>query len=150
MENILGQTQNLSQPNFLITSAKIFKDCFACRIVSAADHHYPRNIQRLFRRQKCLSCKSSISQKNSNTFSPAKASQPQTAIIQQAAAATSSSNQQQQPAAATGSSKQQQQQSSINQQQQPATTQHPAATTGTQAATSIHPTSICTTNASLC
>ena len=96
MENILRQTQNLSQPNFLITSAKIFKDSFACRIVSAADHHYPRNIQRLFRRQKCLSCKSSISQKNSNTFSPAKASQPQTAIIQQAAAAIIH-----QPAAAT-------------------------------------------------
>ena len=62
-ENLLRQTQNLSQPKFLITSAKIFKDCFACRIVSAADHQYPRIIQRIFRLQNCLNRKPSISQK---------------------------------------------------------------------------------------
>ena len=48
---------------------KIFKDFFACKSVIAANHHYPGNIQRLFRLQKCLSRKSSLSWKHSKTFS---------------------------------------------------------------------------------
>ena len=95
----------------------------------------PKNIQRLFRLQNCLSCKSTtMSRKYSKTLRPATSS-----YQQQQPAATSSSNQQQQPAAATSSSNQQQQSaaatSSINQQQQPAAAtsssnqqQQPAAT----------------------
>ena len=60
-----------------IKNLKIFKDSFACKIVLAANHLYPGNIQRLFRLQICLSRKSSISWKNSKTFSPAKLSSPQ-------------------------------------------------------------------------
>ena len=72
-----GNIQRLS-----VNNPKIFKDFFACRVVLAANHQYPGNIQRPF---------SSSNQQ------------------QQPAAATSSSNQQQQPAAATSSSNQQQQ-----------------------------------------
>ena len=64
----LSQQQIISIPNF-------FKDFFTCRIVLAANHQYPEIIQRLFRRQNCLSRKSSISRKNSKTFSPAELSQ---------------------------------------------------------------------------
>ena len=39
----------------MITILEIFKDFFACKIVLAANHHYPGNIQRRFRLQKCLS-----------------------------------------------------------------------------------------------
>ena len=64
-----------------ISTLKIFKDFFACKIVLAANHRYPGNIQRLFRLQKCLCRKSSISRKYSKTFSPAKLSQPQNIYI---------------------------------------------------------------------
>ena len=60
---------------------EIFKDSFACKIVFDANHHYPENIQRLFRLQNCLSRKTSLSWKNSKTFSPAKLSWPQIIII---------------------------------------------------------------------
>ena len=53
---------------------KIFKDFSACKIVLAANHHYPEKIQRLFWLQICLSRKSSLSWKHSKTFSPAKLS----------------------------------------------------------------------------
>ena len=76
---------------------KIFKDFFACKFVLDANHHYPENIQRLFRLQNCLRRKSSLSWKYSKffrlqnclgsksslcwkyskTFSPAKMSLPQ-------------------------------------------------------------------------
>ena len=64
-----------------INTLKIFKDFFACKIALAANHRYPGNIQRLFRLQKCLCRKSSISRKCSKTFSPAKLSQPQNIFI---------------------------------------------------------------------
>ena len=115
---------------------KIFNDFFACRFVLAANHQYPRNNQRLFRLQKCLSCNSSIYRKYSKTFSPAKLSQPQIIFIleifkdfparkqQQPAAAINSSNQRQQSATAINSSNHQQQSATAtscsNQQKQPA------------------------------
>ena len=46
----------------------MFKNFFAWKIVSAANHHYPEKIQRLFRLQKCLRRKSSLSWKYSKTF----------------------------------------------------------------------------------
>ena len=66
----------MSQPQ-IINIPEIFKDFFACRIVLAANHHYPGNIQRRFRLQNCLSLKSSISRKYSKSFSPAELSYPQ-------------------------------------------------------------------------
>ena len=33
----------------IIIILKIFKDFFACKILLDANHHYPENIQRLFR-----------------------------------------------------------------------------------------------------
>ena len=45
----------------IILILKIFKDFFACKIVLAANHQYPGNIQRTFRLQNCLSRKSSLS-----------------------------------------------------------------------------------------
>ena len=66
----------LSQPQ-IIYILEIFKDFFACKLVLAANHRYPGNIQRLFRLQKCLSRKPSVSWKNSKTFSAAKLSQQQ-------------------------------------------------------------------------
>ena len=129
-EDILRLFQYLSWPNFLITSAKIFKDFFACKIVLAANHQYLGNIQKLLRQTAVSQQQPAVSQPQPAIIQQA-VSQPQPAIIQQAvsqpqpAAATSSSNQQQQPAAATNSSNQQQQPaaaatSSSNQQQQPA------------------------------
>ena len=47
------------------------KDFFTCRILLAANQQKPGSIQRLFRLQNCLSRKSTISWKNSETFSPA-------------------------------------------------------------------------------
>ena len=47
---------------------KIFKDFFTCNIVFDANHHYPGEIQRLFRLQNCLRRKSSFSWKYSKTF----------------------------------------------------------------------------------
>ena len=70
----------LSQPQ-IIYILEIFKDFFACKLVLAANHRYPGNIQRLFRLQKCLSRKPSVSWKYSKTFSAAKMSQPQTICI---------------------------------------------------------------------
>ena len=81
----------------IILILKIFKDFFACKIVFDATHHYPENsqklfsckivldanhhypekTQRLFRLPNCLSRKSSLSWKNSKTFSPAKLSYSQ-------------------------------------------------------------------------
>ena len=58
-----------------------FKDFFACKIVLVAKHHYPKNIQRLFRLQNCLKSKWSISWKYSKVFSPANLSYPQIIII---------------------------------------------------------------------
>ena len=65
----------------IIIILKTFTDFFACKIVLAANHHYPENIQRLFRLEKCLSRKSSLSWKNSKTFSPAKLSSTQIIIV---------------------------------------------------------------------
>ena len=66
----------LAQPQ-ITNIPEIFEDFFAGRIVLAANHQYPGKIRRLFRRQNCLSRKSSISRKDSKTFSPAELSQPQ-------------------------------------------------------------------------
>ena len=70
----------LSQPQ-IINISGIFKDFFACRIVLAANHHYPGTIQRIFCLQNYLSRKSSKSREYSKTFSPAKLSQPPVIII---------------------------------------------------------------------
>ena len=56
----------------IVIIPKIFKDFFACKVVLAANHHYPEKIQRLFRLQNCLIRNSSLPWKNSKTFSPAK------------------------------------------------------------------------------
>ena len=61
----------------IINNMEIFKDFFACRIVLAADHRYPENIQTPFHLQICLSRKSSITRKYSKIFSPAELSLPQ-------------------------------------------------------------------------
>ena len=103
---------------------------FACKFVLAANHQQPENIQRLFRLQICLSRKSStISRKYSKTFRQAINSSNQQ---QQPAKAINSSNQQQQPAKAISSNIQQQQPAatinSSNKQQQPA----PATTNSNQ------------------
>ena len=66
----------ISQQQPIIVLKK-FKEFSACKIALAANHRYPGNFQRLFRLQKCLSRKSSISSKYSKTFSPANLSQPQ-------------------------------------------------------------------------
>ena len=66
----------MSQPQ-IIDILEIFKDIFGCKIVVAANHRYPGNIQRLFRLQLCLSRKSSISWKYSKNFLAAKLSQQQ-------------------------------------------------------------------------
>ena len=56
----------------IIIMLKVFKDFFACKIVFDAKHHYPENIQRLFRLQNCLRRKSSLSWYYSKTFLTAK------------------------------------------------------------------------------
>ena len=93
---------------------KIFKDFFACKFVSAANHRQPGNIQRLFRLQIVLAANHQLYPGNIQRLFGQ----------QQSTAATSSSNQQQQSAAAINISNQQQQStaaiSSSNQQQQPA------------------------------
>ena len=71
---------NLSSTQIIII-LKTFTDFFACKIVLAANYHYPENFQRLFRQQKCLICKSSLSWKYSKTFSPAKLSSTQIIIV---------------------------------------------------------------------
>ena len=66
----LSQQQIIKIPEML----KVF---LACRIVLAASHQYPGNIQSRFRLQNCLSRKSSISRKDSKTFWPTELSQLQ-------------------------------------------------------------------------
>ena len=66
----------LSQPQ-IIDTPKICKQFFTCRYVLAANHHYPENIQRLFRLQNSLRRRSSTNWKYSKTFSPADLSWPQ-------------------------------------------------------------------------
>ena len=61
----------------VIKIPEIFKDFFACRIVLTANRQYPENTQSLFRLQNCLSRKSSVSRKDSKTFSPAELSYQQ-------------------------------------------------------------------------
>ena len=70
----------LSQPQ-TICILEIFKDFFGCKNVLVATDQSPQNIQGLFRLQNCLRRKTSISWKNSKTFSPAKLSQQQPIII---------------------------------------------------------------------
>ena len=70
---------------------KIFKNFFPCRLVLAANHQYPGNIQRFSQQQQPAAATSNSNQQ------------------QQPAAAISSSDQQQRPKAATSSSDQQQQ-----------------------------------------
>ena len=65
----------------IIIKLKVFKDFFACKIVFDANHHYPENIQRLFRLQYCLRCKSALSWKHWKTFLTAKLSSTQITII---------------------------------------------------------------------
>ena len=66
----------------IIIILKIFKDFFDCKNVLFANFHYSENIQRLFRLQSCLGCKSSLSWKFSKTYSPAKLSSTQIIFIQ--------------------------------------------------------------------
>ena len=66
----------MSQPQISVILAT-FKDFSACKIVLAAKHLYRGKSQRLFRLPSCPLRKSSISWKNSKTFSPANLSQPQ-------------------------------------------------------------------------
>ena len=70
----------LSYPQIIII-LKVFKEFFACKIVLAANHHYPETIPRLFRLQICLRRKSSLSWNYSKTFSHAKLSWVQIIII---------------------------------------------------------------------
>ena len=65
----------------IINIPEIFEEFFASRIVLAAKHQYPGNIQRLFRLQNCTSSKSSVTRKNPKTSSPAELSQPQIVSI---------------------------------------------------------------------
>ena len=65
----------------IINNPKILKDFFACRVVLAADHRYPENIQRFFRLQNSLRRRSSTTWKYSKIFSPAKLSWPQIITI---------------------------------------------------------------------
>ena len=60
-----------------INILKIFKDFFACKNVLALNYRYPRNIQKIFRLQKCVSSNPSKFSKYSKTLSPAELSQPQ-------------------------------------------------------------------------
>ena len=59
----------------------IFKDFFGCKDVLAATHQNSQNIQKLFCLQNFLRRKTTITWKNSKTFSPAKLSQQQPIII---------------------------------------------------------------------
>ena len=61
----------------IINNMEKFKDFFACRMLLDADHQQPGNNQRFSRLQNCLGRKSSLSRKQSKTFSPAEVSQPQ-------------------------------------------------------------------------
>ena len=66
----------LSQPQ-IINIPKTLKDFFACRIVFAANHQNPGNIQRVIGLLNCLSPMSSVFRKYSQTSSPAELSQQQ-------------------------------------------------------------------------
>ena len=52
----ISSPAELSKPQIIIILEK-FKDFLPCRIVLAANHFYPGNIQRLFHLKKCLSRK---------------------------------------------------------------------------------------------
>ena len=88
----------------IINKPKIFKGFFACKVVLVPNHQQPEKIQRLFCQQNCLSRKSSISRKYSETFRPARSDHQQQAATainssdQQQSTAINSSNEQQQPA----------------------------------------------------
>ena len=106
--------------------SKMFKDISSTtRKYSKTFHQKPGNIQRLFRLQKCLSRKSSISPKNSNTFQAASSIPAATSNYPARSIPAATSNQQQQPATTINYSNQQQQPATTincsNQQQQPAT-----------------------------
>ena len=64
-----------------INILKRFKDFFACKNVLDLNYRYPRNIQKIFRLQNCLSSNPSKFSKYSKTLSPAELSQPQTIDI---------------------------------------------------------------------
>ena len=66
----------ISQPQ-LINIPKMLKVFFECRILLAANHQNPGNIQRLIGLLNCLSLMSSVYRKYSKTSSPAELSQPQ-------------------------------------------------------------------------
>ena len=61
----------------IIENMETFKDFFAGIFVLAADHRYSEKLHTLFRLQNCLSLRSSIPPKHSETFSPAELSWPQ-------------------------------------------------------------------------
>ena len=65
----------------IIIVLNLFKEFFACKILLAANHLYPEKIQKIFRLQNCLRRNSSLSWKNSKTFSPVKLSERQIIII---------------------------------------------------------------------
>ena len=65
----------------IIIILEIFKDFFPCKIVLSANHHYPENIQRLFRLQFCLIRKSSLSWKYSKNFFLQNCPEPQIIFI---------------------------------------------------------------------
>ena len=66
----------MSQPQ-IINNLEIIKDFFACKTVLAPNHHFPENIQRLFRLQNFLRRRSSTTWEYSKTFSPADLPWPQ-------------------------------------------------------------------------
>ena len=70
----------LSKPQ-IIFILKLFKDFFACKIVLAANHHYPEIIQNFSRLQNCHRRKSYLSRHYSKIFLPAKLSKPQIIFI---------------------------------------------------------------------
>ena len=65
----------------IIIILKLFKQFFPCNFVLDANHHCPELIQRIFRLQNCLRRNSSLSWKDSKTFSPVKLSERQIIII---------------------------------------------------------------------
>ena len=80
--SISPKYSKLSSPSKLsrtqiINTPEIVKDFFARKYLSALNHLYLGVIQESFHLQNCLNCKSSISRKNSQTFSPGNLSKPQ-------------------------------------------------------------------------
>ena len=93
-----GKTQRL-----FINNPGIFKDFFACRIVSAANHQHPKLFKDFFACRIVLAANNQHP-KSFKDFPACNSNQQQ----QPAAATSSSSSQQRQPAAATSNSNQQQ------------------------------------------